>query len=100
MCTDSDKAASDRRRAAVAVGALIAVISSTAHAADGLQATVAATSDYVYRGISQSAGKRALQGSLSAWSATGMYAGVWASEIDTVNRDLYPYARPGGALAE
>lgn len=69
-------------------------------AADGLRASVAATSDYVNRGISQNGGARALQASLSAWSPSGSYAGVWISEIDTRNLELYPYSRTGSAMAE
>jgi uncharacterized protein (TIGR02001 family) len=44
--------------------------------------TLTGTSDYRYRGISQTAGDWAAQGSLDlAWDS-GFYAGVWASNLD------------------
>ena len=44
--------------------------------------TLSATSDYRYRGISQTAGDWAIQGSLDfAWD-NGFYVGAWASNVD------------------
>jgi len=48
---------------------------------------LAATSDYLYRGVSQSDGHGALQGDLHASSSGGTFAGVWASTRDS---DLAP----------
>lgn len=45
--------------------------------------SVAATSDYIYRGVSQSDGHGALQADLHASSSGGMFAGVWASTRDS-----------------
>jgi Bacterial protein of unknown function (Gcw_chp) len=45
------------------------------------------TSDYIYRGVSQSDGHGALQGDLHASTASGTFAGVWASTRD---QDLEP----------
>jgi len=45
--------------------------------------SVAATSDYIYRGVSQSDGHGALQADLHASSAAGTFAGVWASTRDS-----------------
>lgn len=44
--------------------------------------TIAATSDYIYRGVSQSDGHGALQTDLHASSSAGTFAGVWASTRD------------------
>jgi uncharacterized protein (TIGR02001 family) len=49
--------------------------------------TLAATSDYIYRGVSESDGQGALQADLHASTAGGTFAGVWASTRD---RDLEP----------
>lgn len=49
--------------------------------------SVAATSDYIYRGVSQSDGHGALQGDLHASSSAGTFGGVWGSTRD---RDLEP----------
>jgi hypothetical protein len=44
--------------------------------------TLAATTDYIYRGVSQSDGHGALQADLHASSSAGTFAGVWASSRD------------------
>ncbi len=49
--------------------------------------TIAVTSDYIYRGVSQSDGQGAVQADLHASTAGGTFAGVWASTRD---RDLEP----------
>jgi uncharacterized protein (TIGR02001 family) len=48
------------------------------------------TSDYVYRGLSQTEGRPAVQGALHVGSESGWSAGIWAS---TVNRAAGPGAR-------
>jgi len=45
--------------------------------------SLAATSDYIYRGVSQSDGHGALQADLHASSPGGFYGGVWASTRDS-----------------
>jgi hypothetical protein len=52
-----------------------------------LGGNLALTSDYIYRGVSQSDGHGALQADLHASSTGGTFAGVWAS---TRARDLEP----------
>lgn len=60
--------------------ALLAV-AGTAHAQ--LSATVTATTDYDFRGVSLSAKDPALQASLDyAFGETGFYVGAWGSNID------------------
>jgi uncharacterized protein (TIGR02001 family) len=49
--------------------------------------TLAVTSDYIYRGVSESDGQGALQADLHGSTASGTFAGVWASTRD---RDLEP----------
>jgi uncharacterized protein (TIGR02001 family) len=44
--------------------------------------SVALTSDYVFRGVPQTDEKPALQGSIDVGHASGLYAGVWASNVD------------------
>jgi uncharacterized protein (TIGR02001 family) len=49
---------------------------------------LALTSDYVFRGISQSNYKPALQGGLDyAFGDTGLYVGAWASNVDFADGD-------------
>jgi hypothetical protein len=44
---------------------------------------LAVTSDYIYRGVSQSDGQGALQADLHASSSSGTFAGVWGSTRDS-----------------
>lgn len=44
--------------------------------------TLAATSDYVFRGVSQTDENPAAQASITYTSPTGVYVGVWASNVD------------------
>ncbi len=61
-------------------GGLLAC-SVLAHA--GLSGSVAITSDYRFRGISQTDESLAVQGSLTAThDASGLYAGFWGSNVD------------------
>lgn len=47
-------------------------------------ANVGFTTDYVFRGISQTSGKPALQGGVDYAHASGLYAGLWASNINWI----------------
>ena len=53
---------------------------SIAHA--DISATVTGISDYDFRGVSQTADDPALQGSIDFEGETGLYAGIWASNVD------------------
>ena len=55
----------------------------TASSGSGIDVTAVTTltSDYIYRGISQSAGDPAVQGYVEATHRL-LYAGVWASSVD------------------
>lgn len=44
--------------------------------------TLAATSDYVFRGVSQTDEDPALQASITYTTPVGLYAGIWASTVD------------------
>ncbi len=68
---------------ALAAAGMLAVGAGAAHAQDAVTVAynVGVTSDYVFRGISQSDGDVAVQGGVDV--ASGMfYGGVWASMID------------------
>lgn len=58
-----------------------------------VSATVSMTTDYVFRGVSQTDSGPAIQGSFD-WSQDNFYAGAWASNVDfgtsgTMELDLY-----------
>lgn len=46
----------------------------------GMNVTLA--TDYIYRGISQTQGKGTVQGSLDIGHETGLYVGIWGSNVD------------------
>lgn len=48
-------------------------------------ASVALTTDYVWRGVSQSANAPAIQGSFDLSHESGLYAGIWGSSIEFIN---------------
>ncbi|HIF18447.1 MAG TPA: hypothetical protein EYQ65_06795 [Cycloclasticus sp.] len=66
------------------------LVASGAASALELSGNVALTTDYVWRGASQTAGAPAIQGGFDADLGNGLYAGVWASNVDGgVEVDLY-----------
>lgn len=63
-----------------AIAGLIAA--SGAASAVELSGNVALTTDYVWRGISQTEGAPAVQGGFDAAFDNGLYVGVWGSNVD------------------
>jgi uncharacterized protein (TIGR02001 family) len=59
-----------------------ALLASTGAQAADFSMTGTVTSDYRYRGISQTAGDWAVQGSFDMALDNGFYAGFWASNVD------------------
>ncbi len=92
----------------LAVAFLAAASSIAVQAADAPSAftgagNLALTTDYVFRGVTQTAGKAALQGGYDITHASGLSAGVWASNVTDalggLEIDLYAnYAFKLGAL--
>lgn len=72
---------------AVALGLLWPHLAGCQDVPGPVGGNLALTSDYIYRGVSQSDGHGALQADLHASSAGGTFAGVWATTRD---RDLEP----------
>lgn len=54
----------------------------------GVDGYLGYTSDYMWRGVSQTSGNAAIQGELSV-SKGGLYGGVWASEVDFGDEATY-----------
>lgn len=66
--------------AAVVISLLAAFVPARAQTA-GVSGSVALVSNYVFRGLTQTDGNPALQGSLEFDDNSGFYAGAWASNI-------------------
>lgn len=74
--------------------ALSAAVSTNAFAVEGLSANVAATSNYLWRGLEQTDGKAAVSGGIDYAADNGFYVGTWASTANwaegmTYELDLY-----------
>jgi uncharacterized protein (TIGR02001 family) len=68
------------------VAALVASFAVPAMAEDSpFSANVSITTNYLYRGVSQTANKPALQGGFDYAHASGLYAGVWGSSISWIS---------------
>lgn len=65
---------------ALAVSALFVI--SSANAVEGLSANIGATSNYLWRGVTQSDDSAAIQGGIDYVHASGLYLGTWASNVD------------------
>lgn len=61
---------------------------STLPAFAGIDGYLGYTSDYMWRGVSQTSGNAAIQGELSV-SKGGLYGGIWASEVDFGDEATY-----------
>jgi len=59
-----------------------ALLASAGVAQAELSANVAAVSNYLWRGVSQTGDKAAVQGGIDYSHESGLYAGTWASNID------------------
>lgn len=66
----------------IGVGALFYFFVGSAFAEGELSANLGLTSDYIWRGISQTLGDPAVQGGVDYSHDSGVYLGVWASNVD------------------
>jgi uncharacterized protein (TIGR02001 family) len=73
-----------------------AFTSGTASATEGLSANVAATSNYLWRGLEQTNGKAAISGGIDYASNSGFYVGTWASNADWADGMTYELDVYGG----
>jgi len=73
---------------------LTSMASTSALAVDGLSANVAATSNYLWRGVTQTNNDAAISGGIDYSASSGFYAGVWTSNASwaenmTYETDIY-----------
>jgi uncharacterized protein (TIGR02001 family) len=78
----------NKKLVTAAVGtALLAGVGATSVQAFDISGNVALTSDYRFRGISQTDKGAAVQGGFDAAFEPGIYIGTWASNVDFDNND-------------
>lgn len=90
--------------AVAAASALSAsVASAEQYGAFDISMNASLTTDYIWRGISQTQGNGAIQGGLDIVHDSGLYAGIWGSNVD-FNSDAAVefdyYAGFGGAITD
>ncbi|RTE64810.1 hypothetical protein EH243_15640 [Amphritea opalescens] len=85
----------------ILTGLITAMALSTAVQAADVSGTVSFTNDYRFRGISQTLGDPAVQGSLDVGFDNGIYAGIWGSNVnfdDDANLEIDYYAGYGNDI--
>ncbi len=89
---------------AIAVTTLLAssAISFQASATEGLSANVAATSNYLWRGLEQTGGDAAISGGIDYAHNSGFYVGTWASNASwgDMKTELDLYLGYGGDITD
>ncbi len=83
----------------------LALLPMTGHAKNSLTANVAASSNYYWRGITQSDDQAAVSGGLDYATDSGFYMGTWLSNIDfgeaaSTSYEMDLYAGFGGTAGE
>ncbi|MFK5948824.1 MAG: TorF family putative porin [Methylococcales bacterium] len=82
---------------------IILLLSLTASAQADVSANINVTDNYLYRGISNSDGKVALQGGIDYYNDFGLYGGIWATTMDFKYPDgnpNYEFDMYGGITGE
>ena len=69
----------------------IALLGLSAPAIAEVSMNIGATSNYVWRGVTQTDDKAAISGGLDWSSDSGLYAGTWVSNVDFGGPDTSPY---------
>lgn len=82
------------KKLALAVSALVVSGAATAE----FSANIGATSNYVWRGVSQTADEAAIQGGIDYAHDSGFYAGTWASNV-AGGEEVDLYAGFGGEVS-
>ena len=80
--------------AGLALAALLGTTAAATASAQTVEGNVALTSDYIFRGVTQTDGGPAISGGFDVAGDSGLYAGVWGSSVDfgddtTMELDLY-----------
>jgi uncharacterized protein (TIGR02001 family) len=78
------------------------LFSTQASAVDGLSANVAATNNYLWRGLEQTGGASAISGGVDYSASSGFYVGTWASNASwgDMKTELDLYAGYGGKISD
>ncbi|MGK0266223.1 MAG: hypothetical protein ACI82N_000467 [Maricaulis sp.] len=80
--------------ATLSLAVLLSTTAAAAVSAQSIEGNVALSTNYIYRGISQTDDGPAISGGFDYAAESGLYAGVWASSVDfgddtTMEMDVY-----------
>ncbi len=73
----------------LAIGAT--TLAPAAFAVEGLSANVSITNNYIWRGLTQSVNRSAVQGGIDYASGNGFYVGTWVSNVEYADADDFSY---------
>jgi uncharacterized protein (TIGR02001 family) len=82
---------------------LVIILSSAKAVGGETTGSISFTDDYRYRGISQTGGEAAIQGSINHAFENGVYAGIWGSNVafgDDTNLEIDWYIGKSGSLTD
>tara|TARA_R110000868_G_scaffold63499_1_gene191566 strand:+ start:1573 stop:2265 length:693 start_codon:yes stop_codon:yes gene_type:complete len=80
--------------AVLSLAVLLSTTAAAAVSAQSIEGNVALSTDYIYRGVTQTDNGPAISGGFDLAAESGLYAGVWASSVDfgddtTMEIDVY-----------
>ena len=84
----------------IASAILAASIAAPAMAVEGLSANAAVTSNYLWRGMTQSGNDAAVSGGIDYADASGVYAGAWTSSLGGAGTETDFYAGYAGKAGD
>ncbi|MBW8190012.1 TorF family putative porin [Neiella marina] len=84
----------------IASAIVAATLSAPAMAVEGLSANAAATSNYLWRGVTQSDDGAAVSGGIDYEASNGIYVGTWVSNVDFGDDTSYEMDFYGGYAGE
>lgn len=88
----------NQRLSAPLVIAILSASAGTVHAE--FTGNIGVTSNYVWRGVTQTDNQAAVQGGLDYTHASGFYLGAWASNVDFPSTAITPVATPEGGTTD
>ena len=80
-----------KKQLAAATALFTAAIALPGHAAGELSANASVTSNYIWRGLTQTENEAAVQGGIDYADDSGLYVGTWASNVNYGAGDVFSY---------
>lgn len=85
------KTSTKRTILAAAISSACLLTAMPSYAEGSFTANASATSNYIWRGLTQTTNEAAVQGGIDYAHESGFYAGTWASNVNYGAGDVYSY---------